>query len=94
MNTNNNINTKKLGGLTTPATSKKHTLQHNPPKKHTRKHRGYIRGIKKANGNVYYYYCYTPRNAHGDYPELKEYLGTAERILQAVKQATAPGPGN
>jgi hypothetical protein len=85
MITNDNNKTKKLGGVTTPSTRGKHTLQLNPPKKHTRKHRGWIRGIKKANGKIYYYYCYPRRDAHGEYPEIKEYLGTAERLRQAVK---------
>jgi hypothetical protein len=94
MDTNENKKNKKLGGVTTPAMSKKPILQRNPPKKHTRKHRGWIRGIEKANGKTYYYYCYTRRDGKGNYPEIKEYLGTAERIRHAVKIATAPELGS
>lgn len=49
------------------------------------KRHGWIRGIRKANGKNYYYYCWSERNAAGEYPEKKEYLGTAERIRSAVK---------
>jgi hypothetical protein len=85
MNTNKNINGKKLDGLTISATSGKPKLQLNPSKKHTRKHRGYIRGLEKANGKTYYYYCYTPRDRQGNYPEKTIYLGSAEKILSKFK---------
>ncbi len=85
MYTNENKNGKKLDGLTPSPTSGKPTLQHNPSKKHARKHHGYIRGLKKANGLVYYYYCYTPRNSRGEYPEKMIYLGSAESILKKVQ---------
>lgn len=87
-NTNENNKTEKLGGVTPGFTSEVPELQVNPPKKHTRKRRrsrGWIRGIKKANGKTYYYYCYSFNDGHGNYPEKKIYLGSAERILENVK---------
>jgi len=86
MNTHENKNGKKLDGLTPSPTREQHALQLNPSKKHTRKHHGYIRGLKKANGRVYYYYCWAERNAAGEYLEKSEYMGTAERIRAAVKE--------
>lgn len=49
------------------------------PKK--KKH-GWIRGYK-THGITYYYYCTTA----ADGSEKKEYLGTAERIFQAVQNS-------
>ncbi|MDD5511589.1 MAG: hypothetical protein PHI12_12375 [Dehalococcoidales bacterium] len=87
--TNKNYKNKKLVGVLPGSTITASGGPLTPTKKHTRKRRrsrGWIRGIKKANGKTYYYYCYSQRNARGDYPEKVEYLGTAEKIRQAVKE--------
>lgn len=50
-----------------------------------KKRRGWIRG-HNVKGKTYYYYCLTgPRNEAGEYPTKEEYLGTAERIREAVQ---------
>ena len=85
MITNENKKVKKLDGLNPSPTSKRPKLQLKPSKKHARKHRGYIRGLEKSNGKTYYYYCYTPRGPHGDYREVMEYLGSAEKIREKMK---------
>lgn len=82
--TNEKQDKEKLGGvavidsLVTPIPKQK------TPKKHSKKHRGYIRG-KMVNGFKYYYFCWTERKTGGIYIEKSEYLGTAELIRDKVK---------
>ncbi|MFA5323201.1 MAG: hypothetical protein WC373_11065 [Smithella sp.] len=83
--TNKKQKDKNFCGVTPRPTNEKTTSCRRPQKKRSRKHKGWIRGFK-TNGITYYYYCYTHRKTNGEYAEIKEYLGTAERIRKQCKQ--------